>query len=1028
MKGEHSTKKVNNKAKKTRSIILSIVAVLELLLLLTSMTFSWFEGLTSLEMFGENIRTAPELKSHAMLGEYTTLDDNGNKIDDIIDLTKFFDAQRDVRLSPVSSADGKNFFAAYEGEPGAENTKYRKLAPEDINANIITFEFNLSSPDGPTDIYLSEIVPRVFINGEAHYDEYSYPYRFSFSDGETTHILSTNNVLDTEEGNSFVNQKAVRSINSDNTANIVTGIVERTRRYSYYADHRQYINGPDAGGEETDGTKLEPLFHLNKDEIKTIRLSIWLEALDYECLNNTTYRPKEGNDISFGLKLCSSWSVYREITVYDYTADQNINDNYDRQDTALYVRNIDGSDNVSDRALYELSYNNATHSWSGNIPIGLQNCEFLLRPMEDPTNSSYSNYPTWQAPNRGNYTEITMLGSSACVWNLLPKDLKKIDFRDYTGTNKLSIDDQGNDIDISVRITYNGRYLNYSMTDEPEVDSNLRNSWSCWIPNSVDFVQFSRYGYNASNKYTLFNQWNATNRSTNTVYRALDEGTAGGSVGTDESHVLYLSINPDLAGKFYIDGKTPAISLTNSANQTYIQGLDSIQQEFDRTQYKPYLDKWPVANGTLAKVKDNLYYIAFDSIPDIDTYITIWNRNDVSTIDNVEKNTSLGIVQMSSYYNTVYVKAVTELMYSNADNNYYLNLEWNNSGSGIGGDTADKIETGTWGEISIPTGSYPVYFVPMYETTSVSATYTYEGTQYVVPMQKDAAGDWYTNQIPDSQTTITFTDSSGMQWRSLASNEQFGKSSTSNYFYPYKPTKSGSVTAAGNFCSKLTGNTVNFKHYDPTVTDMYARITYSVNVNGTNKSTYMYVPLTKGSDDLTWSTSCIPSTITTIRFYETATTSRYWNTTKGRSTTAASTAYALNKNTATNGLQWKTGSNQANWKRIYFTDNWKWNTLAIHYWGGHTTTDGKWPGDSLYKIGTNGDGDSVYCALVASNSTGIIFNNNDGGKQTSNITTDITDMSGFYISGGSGTNHSAGTWDVDATFLNSYSSNVTINN
>ncbi|MBQ4569504.1 MAG: starch-binding protein [Ruminococcus sp.] len=1024
MKGEHSTKKVNSKPRKVRSIILSVVAVLELLLLLTSMTFSWFEGLTSLEMYGQNIRTAPELKSHAMIGEFEASDDA--EIDDIIDLTKFFDAQRDVRLSPVSSADGKRFFAAYEGTPGEDGTKYRELSPEDINANIITFQFNLSSPDGPTDIYLSEIVPRVFINGVEHNDEYCYPYRFGFSDGETTHVLSTNNVLDTEEENSFVNQKAVSSLKSDNTANIKTGIVERTRRYSYYKDHLTHIDGPDAGGEQTDGTMLEPLFHLKKDEIKTIRVSIWLEALDYECLNNTEYKPVEGNDISFGLKLCSSWSIYRNITVYDYTATRWIDNKDDSNNTtALYVRNMDGDDTVTNRALYKLEYNSSAHSWTGSIPIGLQNCEFLWRPTNNPTSSSYNNYTTWQAPNRYNSTEITMLGSTACVWDLQPSELKQIHFRDYMGIK--DTDDMGNSTKLSTRIVYDGRILEYSLTDTPEQDHNGNNSWSCWIPNEVKDVSFLLKGQNSSNETTILNYWTASNRGTNTIYRATNEAS-GGVLGEDKTYILYLSVASGLGSKLYVEGYEPAISYTGYDNINYVTGTTNKQDDLDRTLYNPSEDTWPLGLKPLTKVSDDLYYIAYAQKPATGTTITAWNRSNLNFNTEVPINTSFGInVLQQNNNNTFHIYSVTTMYGPNAKNNYYLNIELTQTETDLNAFEGTHT-TGVWGDITIPSGTYPIYFVPMYATTSVTATYSYEGNQYVVPLRKDAAGDWFTNQIPDSVTTITFTDSSGMQWRSLSGNEAFGKSSTSNYFYPYKPTKSGSITASGNFCSKLTGNTVNFKHYNSEIADMYVRIRPTITVNGASKTAYMYLPLTKGSDNLTWSTSCIPSTITTIRFYETATTSRYWNTTSGRSTTASSTAYALNKNTATNGLQWKTGSNQANWKRIYLTDNWAWNTLAIHYWGGHTNTSDRWPGDTMYMIGTNSDGDSVYCALVPSDSTGIIFNNNNNGKQTSNITENITDMKGFYISGGSGTTHTVGTWDIEATFLNNNSSNVTISN
>ena len=151
MKGKVNKNK--SSYKKTRSIILSVVAALELLLLFMSMTFSWFEGLTSLEMKGSNIKTAAGINSHVTLGE-TKLDSNGDIIDgenfnDIIDLTEFFDTQKEVRLSPVSSTDGKNFYAAYNGIPTNSNyktLKYRKLQPEDINANVIRFEFNILQP------------------------------------------------------------------------------------------------------------------------------------------------------------------------------------------------------------------------------------------------------------------------------------------------------------------------------------------------------------------------------------------------------------------------------------------------------------------------------------------------------------------------------------------------------------------------------------------------------------------------------------------------------------------------------------------------------------------------------------------------------------------------------------------------------------------------------------------------------------------------------------------------------------------
>lgn len=933
MKGRHFAEKVNNKSKKTRSIILSLVAAIELLLLITSMTFSWFEGLTSLEMFGENIKTAPQLFSHAMLGENKSESDT--TYSDIIDLTKFFEAQRDVRLSPVSSADGKNFFAAYDGAAGANGTKYRKLSPEDVNANIIQFEFNLSSPDGPTDIYLSEIVPRVYINGTEYTNRYSYPFRFGFSDGETTHVLSTNNILNQSQGQCFVNQKAVGSLNSDSTANIVTGVVERTRRYSYYANHSTHINGPGANGTVQNGTKLEPLFHLNKNEKKTIRVSVWLEALDYECLNNTAYKPKVGSDISFGLKLCSSWSIYRSISVYDYTADKNITDNYKQQDTALYVRNMDGNSDPNKRSLYELTYDTDSDMWTGNIPIGLENCEFLLRPMDDPKNSAYNNYPTWQAENRGNSTLLTLLGTSTCVWNLEPGDLIKIDFRDYTGNGWIvNDDDKGNDIDIAVKIIYDGRILEYNMSDKPTKDDNQKNSWSCWIPNKVDDVIFNKCGYNTSNVYTNLHTWYASDRGEDYIYYATDPDL-GGSIGDNTSYILYLSIKPEFANKFYLDGKSPAISFTSSVNHTYVDNVSNIRQNLDRTQYQPKLDEWPNGTGTLSKIdgKDNLYYIAFAEKPENGKNITIWNRNDISGYNVVDKNTSFGITQINTTNDTIYLNSVTELEHKSADNNYYLKLAWNNDGTGAVGGTTGDLESGVWGEmpISYPEGTYNTYFVPMNSTSSVTAEYKYQGKDYSVSMKKGDDGIWYTNYIPDSTDNgyLTFTDSNGMKWRSSTS-DKFKRSNNYNYFYPYKPTPDteGSIQGAGNFCHKLEGNTVNFVHYESKDNiAMYVRFTYKITDSNTTNN--MYVPLTKGSDGLTWSTSCLPSNITSFRFYELTIgtdSTRYWNTTSGRNTAMESTYYATGKSAgkwSNNTIYLVTDSNlwakDSAWFNIYAT-------------------------------------------------------------------------------------------------------------
>lgn len=98
----------------------------------------------------------------------------------------------------------------------------------------------------------------------------------------------------------------------------------------------------------------------------------------------------------------------------------------------------------------------------------------------------------------------------------------------------------------------------------------------------------------------------------------------------------------------------------------------------------------------------------------------------------------------------------------------------------------------------------------------------------------------------------------------------------------------------------------------------------------------------------------------------------------------------------------------ANTINIYFTNNYNWSNVYIHYWGGSQASS--WPGVAMTYIGKNQYNESLYRASIPSNSTGIIFNNGSG-SQTVNITTNIANNKGFYISGTSNGKYTVGAYN-----------------
>ncbi len=80
---------------------------------------------------------------------------------------------------------------------------------------------------------------------------------------------------------------------------------------------------------------------------------------------------------------------------------------------------------------------------------------------------------------------------------------------------------------------------------------------------------------------------------------------------------------------------------------------------------------------------------------------------------------------------------------------------------------------------------------------------------------------------------------------------------------------------------------------------------------------------------------------------------------------------------------------------VYFSDNYNWGTVYAYTWGGSENTE-NWPGTKMTYVSTNQYNEKIYSIEIASDVTGLIFNDGNG-NQTVDITSNLSDGQGYYL-------------------------------
>lgn len=257
----------NFRNKSRKSILLSVVALIEIIAIMVVSTYAWVETASTIIIGSDGFQ---QIDSYI----YTNADLNGNNAG-VIDLSRYYRASGNMHLSSATSSDGSKIFFPRVASTSGSVIGLRQGEISDKNTNYISFKFKVTAKDAETKLIFDR-VPEIKIDGAAVNDN---SIRVAVNDGSSsTKVFSKNS----SSGNI--------NINGDDYA---------TDIFSF---------GDYAGSTAIE--KKHYVFTLLKNETKTITVTVWLQDPN---------KAKEANVTIGDLKLIPHTSSTREVRFTDYT-------------------------------------------------------------------------------------------------------------------------------------------------------------------------------------------------------------------------------------------------------------------------------------------------------------------------------------------------------------------------------------------------------------------------------------------------------------------------------------------------------------------------------------------------------------------------------------------------------------------------------------------------------------------------------------------------------------------------------------
>lgn len=235
---------MSKKNKSRYGVLLSVVALVEVVMISLVSTFAWVETISSIEISNTGGKIDTFTYTNAEVGF------GAGYGDEPIDLEKYFRASGNVHLSPASSADGTNFFFPRVAQAGSNSGLFRRGSINDKNTNYISFTFRVTAKGTSADFYFDS-VPTFKIDGEEVADN---KVRVAIGVADDAHTAVDTKVY------------SYKNVNTEYVVGNTDGSSVTTTKINAFED---YCN--------SEGNSGNILFSVPKETSKIVTLTLWIQ-------------------------------------------------------------------------------------------------------------------------------------------------------------------------------------------------------------------------------------------------------------------------------------------------------------------------------------------------------------------------------------------------------------------------------------------------------------------------------------------------------------------------------------------------------------------------------------------------------------------------------------------------------------------------------------------------------------------------------------------------------------------------------
>lgn len=214
---------------KRKSLILSIVALVEVLAIAIVSVSAWVETISTIKLDLNNGTIDNYVFTNANIGYGNGYDGN------TIDLTKYFRQAGDVHLASATSANGTDVYFPTLTANGEPSATYRKATVNDKNVNYIDFSFNVTAKGTKASFYFEKI-PTIKVN-DADADEEKLRVSF-FCDGSNTVVCGKSDITAEVVAGTNLNIKGQENVKS--FGSYTTGSTAESPLFTVPADSKPH--------------------------------------------------------------------------------------------------------------------------------------------------------------------------------------------------------------------------------------------------------------------------------------------------------------------------------------------------------------------------------------------------------------------------------------------------------------------------------------------------------------------------------------------------------------------------------------------------------------------------------------------------------------------------------------------------------------------------------------------------------------------------------------------------------------------